>query len=220
MSGKIIDLTGKRYGRWTVLEQATPGTGYTTRWLCECDCGTVKTVDGQLLRTGKSRSCGCLNDERRLQMPKSKMSDEERLRAIYMSIRSACENPQDPKYPKLGGKGISVCSEWQASYDAFRNWSINHGYERGAYLLRYDVLQGFDQGNCKWTKTPDRKQGQGRKGSTMLTVNGETHSLAEWSRISGLHRSSIEERLLRGATPEEAVNPQRKPKGRKPRTKY
>lgn len=218
MNTQKTDLTGKRYGRWTVLEQAAPGTGYTTRWLCECDCGTVKTVDGQLLRTGKSRSCGCLRDERLIQMPNSRMSKEERLRTVYLSIRSACENPQDPKYPKFGGRGISVCEEWKRSFDNFREWSENNGYDSGTFLLRYDVKQDYTPYNSKWTHSCN--DGNGRKGNIMLTANGETHSLAEWSRITGLHRSSIEERLLRGATPEEAVNPQRKPKGRKPRTKY
>lgn len=218
MNTQKIDLIGKRYGRWVVLEQAKPGQGYSTRWLCKCDCGTVKTVDGQLLRTGRSRSCGCLNEERRIQMPNSRMNDDERIRAIYISIRSACENPQDPKYPKFGGKGIKVCDEWRRSFEAFRKWSETNGYDDKAFLLRYDVTKDFSPYNSKWVHSPNK--GNGRKGSIMLTANGETHSLAEWSRITGLNRSSIEERLLRGATPEEAVNPERRPRGRKPRTKY
>lgn len=218
MNTQIIDLTGRRFGRWTVLEQAAPGTGYSTRWLCKCDCGTVKTVDGQLLRNGRSKSCGCIVDERRLQFPNSRMGKDERIGAIYLSIRSACERPTDLKYPKFGGKGIKVCDEWRRSFEAFREWSEANGYDDKAFLLRYDVTKDFSPCNSKWAHSPN--EGNGRKGSIMLTANGETHSLAEWSRITGLNRSSIEERLLRGATPEEAVNPQRKPKWRKPRTKY
>lgn len=211
MNTQKIDLTGRRFGRWTVLEQAEPGKGYTTRWLCECDCGTIRTVDGQLLRNGRSRSCGCIVEERRIQAPNSRMNQTERLRTIYISIRSACENPKDPKYPKFGERGIRVCQEWVDSFETFRTWSEENGYDGEAFLLRYDVKQGYTPYNSKWAHSAH--EGNGRKGSIMLTANGETHSLAEWSRITGLNRSSIEERLLRGATPEEAVDPVRKPKG-------
>lgn len=217
MNTQKIDLAGKRYGRWVVLEQAEPGKGYSTRWLCKCDCGTVKSADGQLLRTGKSQSCGCMSEERRIQIPNSIMNDDERLRAIYISIRSACEQPKDPKYHKFGGKGITVCDEWKRSFQAFAEWSKKNGYTSGAFLLRYDVNQGYTPYNSKWAHSSN--EGNGRKGSIMLTANGETHSIAEWTRITGLNRSSIEERLLRGATPEEAVNPERKPRGRKPKPK-
>lgn len=263
MNTQKIDLTSQRFGRWTVLKQAAPGEGYSTRWLCECDCGTIKTVGAQLLRSGRSQSCGCLQEEIRLQSPRSLVDGDIRLRMIYRSIVGACEDPRNIKYEKFGAKGARVCDEWKNDFKAFEKWSMEHGYEAGAFLLRYDVLQGFNPWNCKWTHTQDKGQGRkgskmitagnethsisewsrktgtnrstidkrlksgysqdeavspekkrpGRKGSKMITANGETHSLAEWSRITGLHRSSIEERLLRGATPEEAVDPIRKPKG-------
>lgn len=216
-SGQKIDLTGQRFGRWTVIEQAPPGEGYSTRWLCECDCGTIKTVDSQLLRSGRSKSCGCLCNEMRMQSPRTLIDADLRLRAIYNSIRSACENPRNPKWEKFGAKGITVHPAWVNNYKAFEEWSIKNGYEPEAFLLRYDVRQGFTPWNCKWTRNKD--YGQGRKGEIMITANGETHSLAEWSRITGLHRSSIEERLLRGATPEQAVDPRIKPRGRKPEGK-
>lgn len=57
----LIDLTGQRFGRWLVLEQAPPRqkNSTETRWLCQCDCGTVRAVNSQKLRSGKSQSCGC-----------------------------------------------------------------------------------------------------------------------------------------------------------------
>lgn len=214
MNTQKIDLTGRRFGRWTVLEQAEPGKGYTTRWLCECDCGTIRTVDGQLLRSGRSRSCGCLQDERQIQLPNSRMNKSDRLRAIYISIRSACENPKDPKYPKFGERGIKVCQEWVGSFDTFRTWSEENGYDSEAFLLRYDVSQGFSPYNSKWAHS--ERERQGRKGRYMIPANGETHSLAEWSRITGISPSTIDGRLKSGYTPEEAVSPAKKPKGRKP----
>ncbi len=61
MAGKIIDLTGKRFGRWTVLSLCTQRTKCnSTQWLCRCDCGVEKVVNSRSLRRGLSRSCGCL----------------------------------------------------------------------------------------------------------------------------------------------------------------
>lgn len=62
--GKVIDLTGQKFGRWTVLERAPkPEDSHSTSafWLCRCECGTEKVVSGNVLRQGKSQSCGCYN---------------------------------------------------------------------------------------------------------------------------------------------------------------
>lgn len=56
------DLTGKRFGRWTVLEKAE-NRGKRIYWKCKCDCGTIKDVCGSFLTTGRSKSCGCINKE-------------------------------------------------------------------------------------------------------------------------------------------------------------
>jgi hypothetical protein len=57
--GTLVDLTGRRFGRWTVLAKAGRGRGLT-RWSCRCDCGTTRTVIGVHLRQGRSLSCGCV----------------------------------------------------------------------------------------------------------------------------------------------------------------
>ncbi len=201
----LIDLTGQRFGRWLVLEQAPPRqkNSTETRWLCQCDCGTVKEVSSQALRRGSSRSCGCLGAERQMSKPRRRGKAEEKLKAVLISARRACENPNDGRYYLFGARGITVCDEWRKDENTFIEWSLNNGYRDGSILLRYDKEQGFAPWNCKWRTEPDK--GQGRKGSVIITANDEAHSLAEWSRITGLHRDTILERLLRGATPEEAV---------------
>ena len=60
---KIIDLTGKTFGRLHVIEKA-PSTGGQAEWICQCDCGKVKKVRTQHLRSGAIQSCGCYMIER------------------------------------------------------------------------------------------------------------------------------------------------------------
>lgn len=61
------DLTGMRFGRWTVLSKCDPpGNGRPQKWLCKCDCGSERCVQGRSLRKGKSESCGCTRSDPRL----------------------------------------------------------------------------------------------------------------------------------------------------------
>lgn len=64
--GKLIDLTGQRFGRLTVIRRAPP-EGYRTDtsalWVCRCDCGNEKIISGMMLRNGRTRSCGCLRSD-------------------------------------------------------------------------------------------------------------------------------------------------------------
>lgn len=56
----VEDYTGKRFGKWTVLERdLEKHNTRDVRWICKCDCGTIRSVLGKYLRNGKSISCGC-----------------------------------------------------------------------------------------------------------------------------------------------------------------
>lgn len=64
MTPTLIDLTGKRFGRLTVVERVESPTG--NYWLCRCSCGNTKQITrSDSLKSGLIRSCGCLNDEAR-----------------------------------------------------------------------------------------------------------------------------------------------------------
>ena len=73
--GRIKDLKWQRFGRWTVLECAGVNKRNKSLWLCRCDCGTERVVSSELLRRGRSQSCGCLNKERRAEARKAKLED-------------------------------------------------------------------------------------------------------------------------------------------------
>lgn len=55
----MFDLTGQRFGKWTVLSKSED-----RMWLCQCECGTVRKVNGDNLRHGLTQSCGCYRDDR------------------------------------------------------------------------------------------------------------------------------------------------------------
>lgn len=87
VSGRIIDIRGKRFGRLSVkyLARTTSSNG-NARWICKCRCGKVVEVDSQNIRNGLTRSCGCLRSDKVIEQIKTnqtfveQMGDEKSLR--------------------------------------------------------------------------------------------------------------------------------------------
>ncbi|MGI6751107.1 MAG: hypothetical protein ACOX4U_00580 [Anaerovoracaceae bacterium] len=105
---KLIDLTGRRFGRLTVLQRNGSLHGHAS-WACVCDCGNISCVASGDLVSGKTSSCGCLKKE--LAAAKSKHAGQvrgaqmkkhgkagTRLYNIWKSMRMRCLNPKDGYY--------------------------------------------------------------------------------------------------------------------------
>lgn len=72
--GTLMDLTGMRFDRWTVIERAE-NQNKRVYWKCKCDCGTTKNVCGSFLVNGRSKSCGCITKERIKECGKNNSKD-------------------------------------------------------------------------------------------------------------------------------------------------
>lgn len=87
---KMIDLTGQRFGRLTVVRHAGKSAHGSVMWKCQCDCGKRKTIAGSSLRRGLTRSCGCLFSERLVAFNRS---PAHRLRAAERNRQRALPAP-------------------------------------------------------------------------------------------------------------------------------
>lgn len=123
-------------------------------------------------------------------------------------MKSRCNNPNTPEYHRYGGRGITVCKEWENSYIEFRDWAYDNGYNpnlpRGVCTIdRIDNDKGYCPENCRWVS--QKEQMNNVSYNHYETLNGETHTLAEWAKIYNVPYYQIINRLRNGYDIESAL---------------
>lgn len=189
----LKDLTGQRFGRLVVVGRAashiSPSGQKKVKWNCRCDCGNEVEVIGQNLTRGLTRSCGCYNNEVRSRRSKTHGETNTRLYRIWCGMKRRCNNPHDERFPIYGGRGITVCAEWIESYEAFRDWAIENGYNDQLSIDRKDNDKGYSPDNCRW-ETPSG-QANNRRNTLRVAVDGKEVPLAELARKNGVNYHTL-----------------------------
>ena len=205
---KLKDLTGKTFGRLTVIERyddyVSPSGQRQAQWVCECSCDqhNIIIVRGSHLKTGRTTSCGCVAKEMIKERNITHGRTKTRLYNIWNGIKKRCYNVNDPKYNNYGGRGIAMCDEWKDSFIEFQNWAINSGYCDDLTIDRIDNDGNYEPCNCRWANFVE--QNNNRRSNKNITFNGETHNLRQWCIKLSLPYNPIQLRLSRGWTVEEA----------------
>lgn len=200
---KIVDISGKKFGRLTVVSKVG-SNGHSTLWLCKCECGKMKEVTLSHLRQGCVMSCGCLTKEIASERGyKSKIGERSRkhgdnktkLYNVWAGMKRRCQNSNTLHYNDYGGRGITVCDEWQ-EYIPFKEWAIATGYKEGLSIERKDVNGNYEPNNCYWI--PLKMQGKNRRNTIYIQYNDKDYTIEEIAEITGLKRRTIKGRFERG----------------------
>lgn len=201
---KLIDLTGKKFGRLTVISHAGKTSYGENRWLCKCDCGKQKVIFGSLLRSGHTKSCGCLAREISSERLKTHGQTDTRLFEIWHGMKARCYRKTASNFRRYGARGIEMCDEWKNSFEAFRDWSISHGYADNLTIDRIDNDNGYSPDNCRWTD--NHTQCNNKSCNRYITANGETHTVTEWAIKLNAIPETLTARLKRGWSDEQTIN--------------
>ena len=201
------DLTGKKFGRLTVLELAYK-KGYEKYYKCQCECGTIKYIRSNSLTCGHSLSCGCLHSEIMKKYITERNTthnlSKHPLHNIWQHIKKRCYNKNTPQYDDYGGRGIKICDEWLNDFKAFYDWAIDNGYKKGLSIDRINNNGNYEPNNCRWATR--KEQNNNTRRNFYITYNNETHTLAEWAEIKNINSKTLWQRFKRNWSVERAFN--------------
>ena len=198
--GKVIELTGQRFGRLLVVSRA-PNRGGKTRWYCKCDCGEMTIVNSRDLRMGATKSCGCLNREVHKKYPEGKRNT--RLYGIWKGMNRRCASPREKSYRNYGGRGITVCDSWKNNFLAFEEWALENGYSDTLTLDRIDVNGDYCPENCRWLSR--KMQNRNTRKTHYLTYEGVTKPIIDWAEAYHVPYGTLIARLGMGWTVKDAL---------------
>ena len=157
-----IDITGTTFGRLIAVKLAPRGTHHR-RWLCRCSCGNDVVVHQPNLRSGATQSCGCLMSEtsRRqgLQNATHGMCETASYKR-WTAMRQRCQNAKHPAFKNYGGRGITVCKQWDESFEQFHA-DIGDA-PKGLSLDRIDNDGNYEPSNCRWATRSEQQSNQQR----------------------------------------------------------
>lgn len=201
MPRRIEDLSGKIFGRLSVLRFSGKIAHGQTFWTCQCDCGNKKDISRNCLLHKKepTRSCGCLQKDKARANRKHGMCGHP-LYKVWTCMKQRCLNPKNPDYHLYGGRGITICDRWKNDFRNFLNDMgnpPNQGQHKGQLSIhRIDNDKGYYPGNCRWANTEE--QALEKRRMVTLTINGETKPLLTWCKEHDILYATAIARLRHG----------------------
>lgn len=187
---KYKDLTGRRFGRLTVIELAAVNR---VRWKCLCDCGQTKVILADSLSTGRSISCGCFRKADAVRRATVHGMHESKEHIAWQNAKARCI-PGSRTHKYYYGRGITMCVEWLNDFQAF--YDHIGPCPPGLTLDRIDNNRGYEPGNVRWADCTT--QARNRRITNKLTFQGETLAIAAWAERTGVNAANIRYRQKLG----------------------
>lgn len=191
------DLTGEKFGRLTVIGLDESKQTRKTYWICQCECGGIKSARSDSLICGAIKSCGCMKREQdKVNLGRTTHGQEgTRLYHIWQGVKRRCNDKNTVCYDRYGGRGITVCEEWNNSFVPFYEWAMNNGYTEELTLDRIDNNGNYEPSNCRWATM--REQSNNRSSNIKITIGNATKTLIQWCEIFEVDYQTVRARYHR-----------------------
>ena len=179
---KIIDISGEKYGRLTVI-RFLEKVGRRSYWECVCDCGNVIRAEKSHLRSGHTKSCGCLKNEIVGNRNRRTGLSGTKIHFCYRNMINRCTWEKYHLFKDYGGRGITICPEWNDrvyGFERFVEWAFANGYREDLTLDRIDPDGNYCPENCRWVDK--YVQANNKRHNLKLKINGEIDTIGNWAR--------------------------------------
>lgn len=188
-----LNLVGRVFGRLRVISEAAKN-GRMVMWNCLCDCGKNTVARRGDLLSGGTSSCGCLKSDTTAKNNSTHGDSRTPEHMIWCSMLQRCRNKNSKKFKDYGGRGITVCERW-LTYENFisdmgRRPSPKHSIERR------DNNAGYSPENCVWATRIEQNNNQ--RDNVIITLNGQSRTMSQWSRVVGIDEGVLQQRRKRG----------------------
>lgn len=191
----LIQGSEEKYGRLALIDRnvgRTHDAHILSAW--RCDCGVHVNVAYSRVKNGYTISCGCYGREKSSERATTHGGKGTPEYGSWQAMKRRCERPGDKDYPRYGGRGVSIYSDWSSSFEVFRDAVGPRA--PGTTLDRIDPLKGYEPGNVRWA--PPEVQGRNRRGTFIWHIKGETFgSITEAAAAFSVSEQTIH-RWVRG----------------------
>lgn len=188
---KALDLTGKKFGKLTIIKYEGKNKEGRPLCLCECDCGNYKIIIEKNIKNGNTKSCGCLGKENAIKHGHS----ETRTYVTWTNMNKRCNNQNHKKYKYYGGRGIKVCGRWSnKNPKGFENFLEDMGERpKNKTLDRINNNDGYFKENCGWITI--KQQHRNMRSNHMIPFNKKFLCLKDYCKIKNLNYRAILTRI-------------------------
>lgn len=171
-------------------------------WLCRCECGNERPFFSGNLKSGRSKSCGCLHREIVTKQATTHGQSKTPIHAIWLGIIVRCEDKNHHTYPRYGGRGITICERWRNSFEAFLA-DVGNRPSPDHSIDRIDNNKGYEPGNVRWAT--QKEQCRNTSKNRIISIDGVSRCVAEWAEVMGFPPNIIHDRLRLGWNERDAV---------------
>ena len=184
-----LKIIGEKFGRLIVIS-FSHRTKHHSYFFCRCSCGNEKVTTVSCLRSGDTKSCGCLQKEIQSIRCFKHGKSYTRTYMIWAGMLDRCNNPNKDNFNKYGGRGIKVCERWHKFKNFYEDMK-DAPFEMT--LDRIDNDGNYCRENCRWATR--KEQSRNRKNNILIEFNDKIKCISEWAEEIGISKSVLYSRL-------------------------